>query len=72
VANHFISHRDRLRIAAASSGALPRQLDDITDTPVPQDPKTGKPFDYHVQGDVAILSDSQPDAPLRYTIRIRK
>jgi hypothetical protein len=58
--------------AAANSGALPAQLSDITETPVPLNPATGKPFEYRVDNGTATLSDSNSEGPLTYTIRIRK
>lgn len=58
--------------AAAHGGALPNRLDDVTQTPVPQNPATGKPFEYRMQDNTATLSDSQSVEPLTYTIRIRK
>ena len=58
--------------AAAHAGALPQHLQDVTETPVPENPATGKPFEYRVQGDAATLADSQAQESLTYTIRIRK
>jgi hypothetical protein len=58
--------------AAANGGKLPAQLEDVKDTPVPPNPMTGKPFEYHVEGDTATLSDPTAEAPMTYTIRIRK
>jgi hypothetical protein len=58
--------------ATTNNGQLPQHLVDITDTPLLDNPRTGKPFDYSVSGDAATLSDAEPAAfPLRYTIRIR-
>ena len=58
--------------AAANNGQLPAHLEDVTDTPVPENPLTGQPFDYEVHDNTATLSDPTPDAPLTYTINIRK
>ena len=58
--------------AAANGGNLPARLEDISDTPVPDNPATGLSFDYGVNGDVATLSDTQSEQSLTYTIRIRK
>jgi hypothetical protein len=58
--------------AAANGGKLPARLEDISDTPVPDNPVTGLPFDYGVDNDVATLSDSQSETILKYTIKIRK
>jgi hypothetical protein len=57
--------------AAAHDGKLPEQLSDVTETPVPDNPATGWPFEYHVESGMATLKDSQAEAPLVYTIRIR-
>ena len=58
--------------AAANGGKLPQHLEDITETPAPANPATGKPFEYRVENGSAILSATEMDAPLTYTIRIRK
>jgi hypothetical protein len=58
--------------AAAHGGALPARLEDVSDTPVPQNPVTGKPFEYRVENGSATLADSQSLEPLTYTIRISK
>jgi hypothetical protein len=58
--------------AAAHDGALPANLQDITDTPALENPLTGRAFEYRVDGENATLSDSQAEYPLSYTIRIRK
>jgi hypothetical protein len=42
--------------AAAHEGKFPASLDDIKDAPIPDDPVTGKPFNYHAAGDRAFLS----------------
>jgi hypothetical protein len=58
--------------AAANGGALPKSLDDVTETPVPENPATGKAFEYRVENEVATLSDPKSERPLTYTIKIRK
>jgi hypothetical protein len=61
--------------AAASGGKLPARLEDATATPVPENPLTGRPFEYHLDGDTATLADTQapPELPtLTYTVKIRK
>jgi hypothetical protein len=59
--------------AAANKGSLPAKLEDITDTPALDDPATGKPFDYSVQGDTATLADAgSTGQAMKYVIRIRK
>jgi hypothetical protein len=46
--------------AAAHDGKLPASLADIKEVPVPDDPMTGKPFDYKPEGDKVILSGAAP------------
>ena len=41
--------------AAAHEGKLPAALADLTEMPAPVDPMTGKPFEYEVAGNTAIL-----------------
>jgi hypothetical protein len=62
--------------AAEHDGALPARLDDLTDAPAPPDPITGRPFDYTVEGDHAVLSgpapagwEQVPEFALRYELR---
>ena len=45
--------------AAAHGGQGPKQLQEVSEAPVPNDPLSGKPFIYRVEGDKAVL-----DAPL--------
>ena len=42
--------------AALHGGKLPEKLADVTDVPVPNDPVTGKPFEYRLNGDKATLT----------------
>jgi hypothetical protein len=63
--------------AAANGGRLPDRLDQVTEAPVPDDPGTGKPFQYARDGDTATLTGLLPGEPqnltgLRYTITLRK
>jgi hypothetical protein len=58
--------------AAAHSGKLPEHLEDITETPVPENPATGKAFEYRVDGDSAVLSARELNAALSYTLKIRR
>ena len=58
--------------AAANNNTLPAHLEDVSDTPVPENPLTGKPFDYHLDNNTATLSDDSLDGPLTYTITLRK
>jgi len=58
--------------AATHNGQLPARLSDVTETPIPDNPATGTPFEFSVDGDTATLSDTTSEVPLKYTIRIRK
>lgn len=58
--------------AASHGGSLPQRLVDVTETPVPNNPYTDRPFEYRVDGGVATLADSQSESHLAYTIRLRK
>jgi hypothetical protein len=69
---------EALRIYAAShDGRLPKNLADITEVPVPQDPLNGKPFLYRCEGNKATLES--PNLPgssvenyyLRYEIEMQ-
>jgi hypothetical protein len=60
--------------AAAHDGALAESLDRITEVPVPEDPATGKPFEYHRDGNSATLFGPKAGLPptwpsYRITIR---
>jgi hypothetical protein len=59
--------------AATNGGRLPDHLQNITDTPALDNPRTGKSFDYHVANGMAVLSDLQLDNdPLEFTIHVRR
>jgi hypothetical protein len=58
--------------AAANGGKMPARLEDMTETPVPENPLTGRPFEYRVDGDTATVADIESEATLKYTIKIRK
>jgi hypothetical protein len=63
--------------AAANGGRLPDRLDQVTVVPVPDDPGTGKPFEYSRDGETATLIGRIPDEPqtttgLRYKVTLRK
>jgi hypothetical protein len=56
--------------AAKNGGTLPQSLTDITIVPVPDDPRTAKPFPYTVHGDTAVLEvrrGSRAPEPLQQT-----
>jgi hypothetical protein len=62
--------------AAAHDGKFPAGLEDLS-VPVPIDPIHGKPFDYKLEGDSAVLRASSPvgfeaAASLHYIVTIKK
>jgi hypothetical protein len=57
--------------AAANNRQFPAHLDDIKDTPAPENPATGLPFNYTVDNDSVTISDSQSEEPMRYTVKLR-
>ena len=61
---------ESLRIYAANhEGHLPQQLSDITEVPIPDDPVTGQPFEYKLEGDRALLQGpTLMLVPLNYEI----
>jgi len=46
---------EALRLHAARTGDWPKSLAEVTAVPVPDDPTTGKPFEYKVEAGVAIV-----------------
>jgi hypothetical protein len=63
--------------AAAHDGQLPDTLQQVAVVPVPDDPGTGKPFEYNRDGKTATLISRIPGEPLestgmRYRITVRK
>ncbi|HEX5269924.1 MAG TPA: hypothetical protein VFW33_05535, partial [Gemmataceae bacterium] len=46
--------------AAAHDGKLPVALADVKEVPIPDDPMTGKPFAYKVDGDTATITAGPP------------
>ena len=63
--------------AAAHDGQLPENLSDITLVPVPDDPGTGKSFEYQRYGEIATLigripSEKPETSSLRYRLVMKK
>jgi hypothetical protein len=56
--------------AAAHGGKLPNALDEIKAVPVPNDPVTGKPFEYRRDGETATLASRAPFQALWLVYRI--
>jgi len=46
--------------AASHNGQLPKQLSEVTEAQVPEDPASGKPFEYRYDGSKAVLEVSVP------------
>jgi hypothetical protein len=75
----LLRHVEALRLYAAEhEGKLPAKLNDIK-VPLPEDPFTGKPFLYEVEGPTAILKGSPPKGDeanaafnIRYVVTIKK
>jgi hypothetical protein len=80
--DHMERKIDQLRIveairlhASLHGGALPESLDKIDAVPIPADPMTGRPFEYRLEGETAVLETPQPSnrwEGRRYVIRMRK
>ena len=64
---------EALRLHAAEhAGDLPDSLDQIKLVPIPDDPASGKPFEYRREGRAAILTAAAPPQPqMIYRITIR-
>ncbi len=64
--------------AAAHDGKLPAELADVKEVPVPNDPMTGKPFEYKLGGETATITgaappgDLLPQNTLIYELTLRK
>ncbi|MFO0889841.1 MAG: hypothetical protein U0790_11955 [Isosphaeraceae bacterium] len=66
---------EAIRMQAAADGKLPASLAAVTVVPVPDDPATGRPFEYHLENGTATLS--APPEGIRgpapnYRLSIRK
>jgi hypothetical protein len=46
--------------AAAHGGKLPAKLEDVSEVPIPLDPRLGKPFAYRLEGNKAVLIGPTP------------
>ena len=61
---------------AAQTGRLPKSLDEIKVVPVPENPATGKVFEYRLDDDTAILElpfrDGFPGTAWRFEITLAK
>ena len=57
--------------AKMHSGKLPQSLGDLTETPAPLDPMTGKAFEYRADGTTATLGAHEEDAKSTVTFHIQ-
>lgn len=60
---------EALRMHAAERGKFPASLDEIEVVPVPQNPVTGKPYEYHLDGEMAVLELPFSDGIRGYAMR---
>jgi hypothetical protein len=69
----LLRHVEALRLSsAAHDGKLPEKLTDCS-VPLPDDPFTGKPFGYRVEGGMAhLVAGPSPGDNVRYEVTIRK
>jgi hypothetical protein len=65
---------EALRIYGAShNGRLPEKLSDVTEVPIPDDPITGKPFEYQLQdGTATITLTPLPGRPTKWEIKMER
>ncbi|MCE9556584.1 MAG: hypothetical protein K8T91_24810 [Planctomycetes bacterium] len=67
-----VCHIEAIRMyAAAHEGKLPAQLADIKEVPLPLNPFTGKPFEYRLEGDVAVLTATGADGVPELVYRLK-
>jgi hypothetical protein len=75
----LLQHVEALRLYAAEhTGSLPAKLSDFS-VPLPDDPFTGKPFRYELEGNTAHLrgtpplgEEQLPKSNLHYVVTLRK
>jgi hypothetical protein len=65
--------------AALNNGAVPKALAEVTTVPVPDDPVTGKPFEYRADGETFTLTapppkgePANPSNAFEYVVTVRK
>ncbi len=60
--------------AATHDGRLPETLDEMTETPAPLDPVSGKPFEYRREGNTFFIDGPalEPHVPFGYEVHLRK
>jgi hypothetical protein len=65
---------EAIRLYAAEHGRLPNTLEAVRSVPIPNNPTTGTPFEYEIDGERTILTVPSPSrtTSAKYEIRIRK
>jgi hypothetical protein len=67
---------EAIRLHAAKTGKLPAKLDDIAEVYLPDNPVTGKPYEYRLDGETAVLelpeSDGLRGVASRFEINLAK
>ncbi|HET6575479.1 MAG TPA: hypothetical protein VFG68_17885 [Fimbriiglobus sp.] len=70
---------EAVRLHAAMNGSVPKSLAEVTAVPVPDDPATGKPFEYKADGGTFTLSApppkgeaANPSNAFEYVVTVRK
>lgn len=66
---------EAIRMHAAGTGKLPNSLDAIKVVPVPENPMSGEPFDYRLEGEKGVLELPKSDGvwrTKRYVLTLRK
>ncbi len=62
---------EAIRLHASGTGKLPGTLDEIKAVPVPRNPATGRPFEYRLEGDTAVLHGPVPDGKAAFSLTYR-
>jgi len=67
---------EAIKLHVADKGAFPKSLEEVSAAPIPLDPMVGKPFEYALEGQSAILTAPLHGLPKgngwRYEITLRK
>ena len=61
---------EAIKMHAAETGKLPSRLNDITSVIIPNDPSTKQPFSYELNNDVAVISSSTLNFPIRLELTL--
>lgn len=66
---------EALRMHASETGSFPASLDEIKAVPIPDNPATGKPFQYQLEGQTAVIELPRSDGIVyskRFRVSLRK